>query len=67
MQSAGVDGEHVYFLVEDHYFGDPVFYAIIDSLLASGEVSLNDYVVLISVHSIEQTQMIYLESLKSQN
>ena len=54
MQVAGVDGDHVYFLVEDHYFGDPVFYAIIDSLLASGEVN-----------SINLTKWLRIEIMKS--
>lgn len=40
MQAAGIDGERVYFLLEDHHFLDPSFYATIDSLLASGEVHM---------------------------
>ncbi|KAI9564905.1 hypothetical protein GHT06_008646 [Daphnia sinensis] len=38
MHSAGVDDDLVYFVLEDHHFTDASFYAMIDSLLASGEV-----------------------------
>ena len=38
MQAAGVEGESVYFVLEDYHFTDPVFFAMMDSLLASGEV-----------------------------
>ena len=38
MQASGVDGDLVYFLIEDHHITDASFYAMIDSLLASGEV-----------------------------
>ena len=39
MQLAGIDGDTVYFVMENHHFSEPSFYALIDSLLASGEVS----------------------------
>jgi dynein heavy chain 2 len=38
MHSAGVDGEQVFLLLEDHNFGDPAFLDMINSLLSSGEV-----------------------------
>lgn len=38
MQASGVDGELVYFLIEDHHITESSFYAMIDSLLAAGEV-----------------------------
>jgi hypothetical protein len=38
MHAAGVDGDLVYFVLEDHHVTDSNFYALIDSLLASGEV-----------------------------
>lgn len=40
MHAAGVDGDLVYFVLEDHHFTDASFYAMIDSLLASGEVCI---------------------------
>lgn len=38
MHVAGVEGDLVYFIVEDHHVTEESFYAMIDSLLASGEV-----------------------------
>jgi hypothetical protein len=38
MHAAGVDGDLVYFVLEDHHVTESNFYALIDSLLASGEV-----------------------------
>ena len=38
MNVAGVEGDSVYFILEEHHFTDPIFYAVVDSLLASGEV-----------------------------
>ncbi len=40
MHAAGVDGDLVYFVLEDHHVTDSNFYALIDSLLASGEVQI---------------------------
>ncbi len=38
MHVAGVEGDLVYFVLEDHHVADESFYALIDSLLSSGEV-----------------------------
>ena len=38
MQQAGIEGEQVVLLLEDHHFVDPVFLELINSLLSAGEV-----------------------------
>ena len=38
MQQAGIEGEQVVLLLEDHHFIDPVFLELINSLLSAGEV-----------------------------
>ena len=38
MNAAGIEGDLVYFLIEDHQVTDNSFYSLIDSLVASGEV-----------------------------
>ena len=38
MQQAGIEGEQVVLLLEDHQFVDPVFLELINSLLSAGEV-----------------------------
>lgn len=38
MQSAGIEGEQVVLLLEDHQFIEPSFLEMINSLLSSGEV-----------------------------
>lgn len=38
MQQAGIEGEQVVLLVEDHQFVDPTFLELINSLLSAGEV-----------------------------
>ena len=40
MQSAGVDGEQVVLLLEDHHLVSSAFLEMINSLLMSGEVSM---------------------------
>lgn len=41
MQIAGIDGEQVYFLLEDHQLVDINFLDMVNSLLSSGEVSFS--------------------------
>lgn len=38
MHAAGVEGELVFYVLEEHHFSDQNFYAMPDCLLASGEV-----------------------------
>lgn len=38
MQTAGIDGEQVVLLLEDHQFVEPQFLELINSLLSAGEV-----------------------------
>ncbi|XP_052794024.1 cytoplasmic dynein 2 heavy chain 1-like isoform X3 [Mya arenaria] len=38
MQQAGIDGDQVVLLLEDHHFVDPTFLELINSLLSAGEV-----------------------------
>lgn len=38
MQQAGIDGEQVVLLLEDHHFVDPTFLELVNSLLSAGEV-----------------------------
>lgn len=38
MQVAGIDGDQVVLLLEDHQFVDPTFLELINSLLSAGEV-----------------------------
>ena len=38
MHSAGVEGEQVFLLMEDHNFGHPAYLDMVNSLLSSGEV-----------------------------
>jgi len=65
MQAAGIDGDRVYFLLEDHHFLDPTFYATIDSLLASGEVRIS-YIIwntpLLRSNNFDYCFFRYLES-----
>lgn len=39
MFAAGIDGDPVFFILEDFHFTEVAFYAMMDSLLASGEVA----------------------------
>lgn len=52
MLTAGVDGDLVYFVLEDHHISDGSFYSMIDSLLASGEVRKKS-LILIQYHGIQ--------------
>lgn len=38
MHAAGVEGDLVFYVLEEHHFSDQNFYAMPDCLLASGEV-----------------------------
>lgn len=49
IQAASIDGDRIYFMVEDHHFTDPSFYALIDSLLASGEVNSSSRLKFLNV------------------
>lgn len=47
MQAAGVDGEQVYFILEDYQLINPEYLDLINSLLSSGEVCVAmDFVCL---------------------
>jgi hypothetical protein len=43
MQLAGVEGEQVFFLLEDHQVIDSAFLDMVNSLLSSGEVLLFNF------------------------
>lgn len=50
MQSAGVDGEQVVLLLEDHHLVSADFLETINSLLMSGEVGREIYLVCIQMY-----------------
>lgn len=46
MQAAGVEGEQVYFILEDYQLINPEYLDLVNSLLSSGEVWLSGFLLL---------------------
>lgn len=42
MHATGIEGEMVFYVLEEHHFTDQNYYAMLDSLLASGEVAVQN-------------------------
>lgn len=46
MQAAGVEGEQVYFILEDYQLINPEYLDLVNSLLSSGEVRLSGFLLV---------------------
>lgn len=46
MQAAGVEGEQVYFILEDYQLINPEYLDLVNSLLSSGEVWLSGFLLV---------------------
>jgi hypothetical protein len=52
MNAAGIEGDLVYFVIEDYFITESSFYALIDSLVASGEVNVLKQQIVIRLFNI---------------